>query len=384
MAQHVKETILHLIDTGGPGGAETIFLRVAAGLEQRGSHSIPVVSRDAWLADQLRQAGLEPVILGSKGSLNIGYLRQLTGLIRQHRPTAILTHLYGSAIYGALAGRLAGRPVVSVMHGHSDIGADERLGGLKARIVAGGASRLVAVSTPLREALARTIRAPAAKWSVIPNGVDTATLSPGKSMDLRSRLGVSAETPLIGALGNIRRPKAYEVFLRTAARLAEASDRFHFVIGGEGSGPLMDELLAQRRDLGLDQRIHFLGLVDDIPRYLGDLDIFLLTSSTEGFSIACVEAMACGLPVVATRSGGPEDIVVDGETGFLCPAGDCEALAERIAQLANDEAKRESFGLAGRHRVVTEFSLNAMLDAYDAVLQTVVHRKAKNSPSNSR
>ncbi len=324
----MKGTLLHLIDTGGPGGAETVFLRVAEGLENRGWMAVPVVKRDAWLASRLREAGLEPIVLDSRGSMNIAYLRNLTALVRAHRAAAILTHLYGSAVYGALAGRLTGRPVISVLHGQSDIDPRSRLAWLKARIVASAARRLVAVSEALRDELADHIPAPPGHWTVIPNGVDTARVKPGGSMGLRDRLGVSAETCLVGALGNLRRPKAYEVFLQTAARLVAAEPgRYQFVIAGEGSGALKEELLALRDRLGLDRTVHFPGMLDDIPGYLGELDVFLLTSSTEGFSIACVEAMACGLPVVATRSGGPEGIVADGETGLLCPVGDVAATA---------------------------------------------------------
>lgn len=367
----MKGTLLHLIDTGGPGGAETVYLRVAAGLQARGWRAIPVVNRDAWLAARLREAGLEPVILDSKGSMNLEYLYKLCALIRSSRADAILTHLYGSAVYGAMAGRWTGKPVISVLHGHSDIGAGERLAWLKGRIVSRGTARLVAVSAPLRNALAVKIKAPPEHWIVIPNGVDTDLLKPGGSCGLRERLGIPDQTLLVGALGNIRKPKAYDVFLETANRLAGRLERCHFVIAGEGYGPLMDELLALRKRLGLEHNVHFVGLQPDIAGYLGELDIFLLSSSTEGFSIACVEAMACGLPVVATRSGGPETIVIDGETGVLCPVGDPEALAVAIAQLAVAPLRRRQMGEAGRRRAENQFGLAAMLDNYEVLLDDV-------------
>lgn len=363
-----KGTLVHVIDTGGPGGAETVFLRVAAGLQARGWRSIPIVNRDAWLAAQLREAGLAPIILDSKGSLHLGYLRRLVSLVREHGASAILTHLYGSAVYGALAGRLTRRPVVSVLHGHSDLGAGGRLAWLKSRIVGRTAARLVAVSRPLRDELARQVPAPADRWAVIPNGVDTTVMTPGGRCGLREKLGVSAETLLVGALGNIRKPKAYDVFLRTAALLAAKSDRYGFVVAGEGSGPLLDELLALRKGLGLQDVVHFVGMQSDVRGYLGELDIFLITSSTEGFSIACVEAMACGLPVVTTRSGGPEDIVVESETGLLCAAGDAKCLANSIDRLATDSGLRARLGAAGRQRSMKHFGLQAMLDAYEKLL----------------
>ena len=365
-------TLLHLIDTGGPGGAETVFLRVAAGLDARGWRAVPVVNRDAWLARELRAAGLQPIVMSSKGSLNVEYLRALCHLARSSKARALVTHLYGSAVYGGVAGRLTRRPVVSVLHGQTDVGTEERFAWIKSQVVGHGAVRLVAVSEHLRQALECRIAAPPQRWTVIPNGVDTQALRAGGSCGLRHRLAIPSDAVVVGALGNIRRPKGYDVFLRAAAELARSSDRLQFVIGGEAKHDLMNELLALRDDLGLQQRVHFAGLQTDVRGFLGDIDVFLLTSSTEGFSIACVEAMACGLPVVATRSGGPEEIVVDQRTGFLCPVGDFRALADRVRQLAGSAELRARMGAAGRQRAVERFSLDAMLDAYEAIVRSAV------------
>ena len=368
----MRPKILHLIDTGGPGGAETIFLRVAVGLEARGWDALPVMGRDDWLAAQLREAGIAPTILNAKGSFNLAYLVQLRRLVREHHIAAVITHLYGSAIYGSLLGLIVRIPVISILHGQSDINATERFSTIKARIVAAGATRLVAVSTALRDDLSSAIPVPVNRWSVIANGVDTELLKPGSVLGLRERLGLAADTRLVGALGNIRKPKAYDVFLRVAARLIEQDPHYHFVIAGQGSGGLMEELLALETQLGLRDKVTFLGLENDICGYLGELDIFLLTSSTEGFSIACVEAMACGLPVVATRSGGPQDIVVDGQTGFLCPVGDIAGLSEAVARLGSDRALRLAFGAQGRDRALNLFSLERMVNAYAHMIDEVI------------
>lgn len=369
MASAARPKILHLIDTGGPGGAETVFLRIAAGLAERGWEAMPVVGRDDWLAAQLRRTGIEPTILDAKGSFNLAYLRQLRRLVRAQHIGAVVTHLYGSAIYGALLGLITRTPVIAILHGQSDISAAERFSSVKARIVAAGATRLVAVSTALREDLSAAVPAPAARWSVIPNGIDVESLYPGGSLGLRQRLGLAAETRLVGALGNIRKPKAYDVFLNVAARVTERDPGYHFVIAGQGSDRQMDALLALRKQLGLEDKVTFHGLENDIRGYLGDLDMFMLTSSTEGFSIACVEAMACGLPVVATRSGGPQDIVVDGETGVLVDVGDVAGLATAVSRLGDDARLRERMGQAGRARAAACFSLEAMLDAYEHLVQ---------------
>ena len=103
--------VLHLIDTGGPGGAETVFAQVATGLTSRGFDNIAVVSRDAWLANRIRSGGLEPRILPAKGSLNRKYLAGIVQLIREERPDVLVTHLLGPAVYGSVAGLWTGTPV---------------------------------------------------------------------------------------------------------------------------------------------------------------------------------------------------------------------------------------------------------------------------------
>ncbi len=137
----------------------------------------------------------------------------------------------------------------------------------------------------------------------IPNGVDTKIFRPERNRSIRAELGISDDTALIGAIGNIRKPKAYDVLLRAARALADGSRRFHLVIAGDRANTLGRDLEVLKRNLGLDGQVTFLGLREDVPRVLNNLDVFVLSSHTEGFSIACIEAMACGIPVVATRSG---------------------------------------------------------------------------------
>jgi len=358
--------VLNLIDTGGPGGAETVFLRIATGLNTSRFRCVCAVSRDGWLAQQLRQAGLEPLILPASGSLNVGYLRALMQVIRQADIDVVLAHLYGSAVYGSLAGLLTRVPVISVLHGQSDINTKERFAGLKAALVRHGSRKIVCVSENLRAEIAQRLRLSDASCAVIPNGVDLEAFQPGRDHSIRAALGLSEDTLLVGAIGNVRAPKAYDVLLRAARMLLSQSPRFHFVIAGEISGKLGEQLLDLRRQLGIEAQTTFLGLRADVATVLKNLDIFALSSRTEGFSIACIEAMACGIPVVATRSGGPQHIL-DPDTGILVAPNSPEELAAGIAQLAQDAELRRRFAAAGPKRVRERFSLRRMLTAYESL-----------------
>lgn len=361
-------TVLHVIDTGGPGGAETVFLNVAAGLNPDQFQPVCVVSRDGWLAESLRSRDIEPLVVPASGSVNIGYLRSLMSITRAHRIDVIVAHLYGSAVYCSLAG-LSGRlPVVAVLHGQTDITAGERFAGLKRFLVRQGCDKLVFVSAGLKQELARAIRIPESRCEVIPNGVDLSKFSTTRDYTLRRELGLPSGTRLVGAIGNIRAPKGYDVFLRTARILKDRSPAYRFVIAGEGSGKLFESLLTLRSELGLEQHVTFLGLRADVNNILRNLDVYALSSTTEGFSIACIEAMASGVPVVATRSGGPEEIIEEGVSGLLVRPSDPQSLADAIDRLGHDRLLAARLAENGIARVRDKYTLASMLRSYERLL----------------
>lgn len=363
--------VLHVIDTGGPGGAETVFLHTATGLDPARFRAVCAVSRDGWLAEQLRARGHSPLIESASGSFNIRYLRRLVRIIRDQRIDVVAAHLYGSAIYGGLASLITGVPVIPILHGQSDIFNAGRFASLKRAIVRRLSQRLVFVSGKLQAELAAALNVPDEKCVIIPNGVDVGRFKRGRRDTLRNELGLPADAILVGAVGNIRVPKAYEVLLRAAHTLRSRSPRYRFVVVGEGSGALYQRLLQLRSELGLDEALSFLGLRTDVADLLPEFDVYALSSTTEGFSIACIEAMACGVPVVATRSGGPEEIIEQGRSGLLVPVNDSAALADSIHRIAMDPQLSDQLAEHGLARVHARFTLSAMLKSYATLFQQV-------------
>jgi len=363
--------VLNLIDTGGPGGAETVFLHTTTRLNARDFLVLPVISRDGWLAQQVRSAGIEPFIVPSKGSFNLRYLWQLWRLSREQHIDVILAHLYGSAVYACLLGWLAALPVVVVLHGQTDIASRSRLAWLKAAVVRRVAKRVIFVSPRLRADLQTLLPVTDAQARLIPNGVDLASFTRFPDASLRVQLSLPSNALLVGAIGNIRQPKDYATFLRAASLLRAADPRYHFIICGEGNNALHQSLLSLRAELGLTDCLHFLGLRSDVVSVLNNLDVYALSSTTEGFSIACIEAMACGVPVVSTRSGGPELIIDDGLTGLLVPVRDPAALADGIRRVA--ESPGFAYGLVTQalQTVQQRYALPVMLEAYQDCLREV-------------
>jgi len=359
--------ILHLIDTTGPGGAETVFIELADRLRDDGHRSTVVIRGEGWVHDELSRRGLEPIVLPCRGSFAAGFLQALMRLIRERRIDLIQSHLLGSNVYAAMAGMLTRRPVVATYHGMVDISPNERFRSLKQWVMRQGIDRYVVVSQRLLESIEGNGLIDRSKTRVIYNGVDI-----GRYPTARPILGDRQEI-VIGSLGNIRPAKAYDVLLKAARLVIDRKSGVRFVIGGEGKGrSLYRELKALRGELKLEQQVSFRGFVEDTKGFLSELDLFLLTSSSEGFSIATIEAMASGLPVVATRCGGPEEIIDDGIDGRLVTADDPPAIAQAVLELLDDPPVAKKLAGQGQQKVKERYSMDTMIDSYQNLYHEVL------------
>ncbi|MEW5928713.1 MAG: glycosyltransferase [Gemmatimonadota bacterium] len=362
-----RRTVLHLIDMAGPGGAETILFNLAVGLDPDRWRPVVAVSEAGWLSDALRPEGIEALIVPPQGAFDLGYLRSLLGVVRRHGVELIHAHLLGPSVYGSLAGRLAGVPVVCTFHGQADVAPDESYRAAKFRIIDRRRNRVVFVSESLRRWVLEGNRLEPSRTRVVHNGIDARAFRPGSDEGFRRELGVEPGQLLVGAVGNLRTAKAYPDLLRAAALLRERSDAYRFVVVGDNRGQMYHDLLAVRDGMGLREHVHFTGFREDVARVMHGLDLYAISSHAEGFSLSTVQALACGVPTVATRCGGPEEIVEDGVSGVLVPARDPAALADALHALAGDPERRARMSRAGRARVERRFSTEAMVAGYEAV-----------------
>ncbi|MDH5611257.1 MAG: glycosyltransferase family 4 protein [Gammaproteobacteria bacterium] len=363
------KTILHTIDTTGPGGAETVFIDLASNLPQEKYRAVIVIRGKGWVYDELCRRGMRPILLDAKGSFNWRYLKALVSLVRREKIDLIQSHLLGSNVYCALAGLITRKPVVATFHGAVDIGSKERLMWLKFGAINMGASSIVAVSDSLRENIIKRTPLRNSKTSVIYNGINTADFMRPTSDALRKQMGWNKKDIIIGSLGNIRPAKAYDVLLRSAALLKDHMLNFRFVIAGQGKGRLFEDLLKLKDDLCLGDRVLFLGFNDDPADFLSNLDLFLLSSTSEGFSIATIQAMAAGLPVVATRSGGPQEIITHEKNGWLVDPDNPQLIAEALDRLTADQELSECLAKAGQKHAFSAFDVKNMVGAYEAIYE---------------
>ena len=370
------KTIFHVIETVGPGGAETVFIQLAT--RDSKERNIAALPGPGWVADSLKAEGVAPLDLSiSRARVDLGLYRNLVRHIRENNVDLLHSHTLGVSVYACLAGIRTGTPVVCTLHGEPDLGRSERWRTIKLAILRRGAAKIVLVSNHLRDLFVRESRIPAGRTAVVHNGVDCDRHSAGPDRTFRAELGISDDCFLFGAVGNVRALKAYDNLLRAAAIAVKTNPKLRFAVVGEGSGTLLEELLRLRAELGLQDIVHFAGFRPDITPPLRSFDAFVLSSKSEGFSIATVQAMASGLAVVATRSGGPEEIVTDGVDGLLVPRADPEALASAMLRLAGDNELRATLGRNARASARAKFSLAKMLESYEEIYDAALARNGR-------
>jgi glycosyltransferase involved in cell wall biosynthesis len=367
---HLRQyAILHTIETGGPGGAETVLLELATKLDSRRFRSLALVPEGSWLPQQLHDRGIPTIITRSKAWYDLRLPRLMARLVRKEKVDLIHSHLPDQNFYSCLVSRLTTCKVVATFHGAPELSGDRGVtGAVKPWLVRHTATAVVVVSEYLRRLL-QDAGFPAEKIVRIYNGVDVGQFERVKPGRLRGELGLPASTNLIGMIANLRPGKGYEYFVQTARLVADVVPEARFVAVGESEEEMERQLRCLLRQLGLEDRFTFLGFRQDVPEILADLDVFVLSSVSEGLSIATMEAMAAGKPVVVTRSGGPEEIIADRRTGLLASAADPADLAARICEILRNPELAETLSHNARAEVHNNFSVARMIAEYESLYE---------------
>ncbi|QPG06415.1 glycosyltransferase family 4 protein [Salinimonas marina] len=338
-----------------------MFITLADKIRSPHTDSIAVIRGEGYVANTLRKRGIEPIIIDSKGSFNVGFIRQLCQLIKKHNIGLIQSHLLGSNVYASIVGLITRTPVIATYHGMVDVSPNERFKKLKLWFMRNGIARFVAVSRSLQEKIQEHQLLVPERTQVIYNGIDVALYTPNRSTRLKQKLALPADTYLLGALGNIRKSKRYDLLVDAVAKANKKGLNFAVVIAGDPKASLKAKLDEQMQTAGVNN-IHFIGFIDDTAEYLQNLDGFILSSDAEGFSISTIEAMASGLPVIATRCGGPEEIIENRNQATLVDI-DATALAEAIENNVMNN-KPGFVNTDAIDRVSRAFSQHAMVAAY--------------------
>jgi glycosyltransferase involved in cell wall biosynthesis len=282
------------------------------------------------------------------------------------------THNPMALIYGAPAARLAGAAVVHTKHGSNPGG---RSALLAAKLAARFVDAFVAVSPETAAVARRRREVDDRRLSVIANGIDLGRFRQDSTARerVRSDLGIEPGSWVVGTVGRIAEEKNQALLLRAVAPLLGRKTRL--VVAGDG--PLLAPLSELASTLGISPFVHFLGARSDVPDLLNALDAFVLCSNTEGLPLVIPEAMATGLPVVSTSVGGIPTVIDDGQTGLLVPAGDEQALRERVALLQADPDMSHTLGIRAQSAAARRFSAARMQSDYLQLYQRVIRSRAR-------
>ena len=367
--------ILQIIETGGPGGAETVFAQLSTGLRERGHRVHCIVGDGSWLPAEMQRRGFTVEVLDRETRSPRPFLQRVYSLLRSGEFDLVHAHLFDGSMYSAFSARLAGRPIVATLHGQVDIEARGIKSRLKRLVFRALITRSVAVSRSLKSTLQPLLGLPDAKMSVIHNGLERAVQDTTPIVAARSDAR-GGHFRLV-AVGNIRQAKDYPTLLRALRVLIDRGIPIQLDIAGQpDGGGLYAQLCAQRHDLQLESNLTFHGFLSSPAALVANADIFVLSSSQEGFSLATIEAMLAGIAVVATRSGGPEEILQDGVTGLLVPTKDPIALADAIERLVRNPETRHQLANAARHDAEKRFGIQQMIMAYERLYFQTLDRNA--------
>ena len=369
--------ILYLITGLNLGGAEMQLVHIATRLEAR-SWNVRVVSLiPSWssaCAEYLEAAGIPVVSLNIRRKLpDPRPFLHLAQLIRTWRPHVVHSHMVHANLLARLVRPLAPIPVlVCTAHNINEGG---RLREILYRLTDPLCDLTTQVSRAGLERYVRVGAVPAHKIRLIPNGVDTVRFRPDREArdNVRGALGLQDSFVWL-AVGRFERAKDYPNMLRAFAGVVARRPEARLIIAGQGT--LQREAEQLVAELRIADRVHFLGVRKDISALMNAADAYVMSSAWEGTPMVLLEAGATGLPIVATAVGGNGEVVVDGQTGFLVPPGDSEALMQamlRLMDLSSEERAR--MGLAGRAHVDANYSLERVVDQWEKLYTEVLLRK---------
>ena len=348
-------------------GMEMVVATLVRALARRG-HEVGVTCTQeiGAIGEQLQSEGVSVALVPAPGVLTNLWPRDLARWFASRRPDIVHVHS-GVWLKAARAARLAGGiPVVHTVHGLLDEEPwHERP--IK-RAAAQRTAAIVTVSEALRRDLLGRVGVTDPAPQVILNGIDTHRFAPGAhSTVLRRQMAVDDAALVIGHVGRMAPVKNHRLLLQAFARVAPTHPTAHLALIGDGE--LRGELEALVDSLGIRARVCFAGEHREVAPLVADLDIFVLYSFSEGTSISLLEALASGIPCVATAVGGNVAVLDQGAAGRLVPSDDVEALARALDELLAAPALRHELGRRARERALDAYSEAAMTRAYEAVYE---------------
>ena len=382
MASQSKIHVLHILHKLSVGGAENGVVNLSNRMDtSRFSVGIVSLSPGGKLMERVDSSRVSLIQDLNKQPGNDWQLPfQLAKIFKREHPHIVHSHAWGTLVETWLAKMLARVPIW--IHGEHGTMQEKPMNRRIQRMVWGRADQVLSVSGVLADRLSETMAFP--RESILPllNGVEISKFQPKNqiknNISLRDSLKIAPETKVVGIVGRLEPVKDHESFIKAIAYISNNSDSFRngnlcaLVIG---DGALTSSMQELSEELGLTKVVKFLGRRNDVPELLDLVDVSVCSSLSEGMSNTILEAMASGLPVVATNVGGNPELVIEGKTGLLVPSAAPEKLGKALTSLLIDPDKCLEMGRKGKERANNHFTLDGMVKNYEDLYQSFCDKK---------
>jgi len=364
----MKIKVIHLVEDLMRGGLENVIAEIVSGLDkEKYNFEVWCIARAGAVADELQSRGFTVETLGILSYHNPFNILRLISLLRKTKPDIVHTHGYFSSVIGRLSAKIAGVPVI-INHLHTVFNLSSLRNVIVDKTLNLFTDRIICVSKKVEESFMAAGYGFKKKSIVIYNGIDGRKFMPRIS---------GHQTKSLISVASLYPHKGQTYLLKALKIVSEECPEVSLEIVGDG--PLRKELEDECSSLGISSKVKFLGERNDVAFLLSRAGIFILTSLREGFSLSLIEALACGLPVIATNIGGVPEIVKDQENGLLVSSQDSRALAIAIKSLLKDEPRMREMGLKGREIFEKFFTLEIMLKRFDELYKELFRRKCSKT-----
>lgn len=366
--------LCYIIGQLNKAGAEKQLYYLANSISKEKFTPVVVsLSQYGFWSEEIKKLNIQLIEIPRKKHKEFSRLLRLIKVLKTIKPQIIHTFLFPANTYGRIAGIITRIPIIiSSERNLPEIGKDKKLWQICVdRILSFFTHGIICNSYKAANVLTKKYFLNRNKVFTIYNGIDGTIFFRNNAIS-----GSKIAPSVIGTVGRLYRQKNYKLFLDMAKLILNMSGNRNIKFLIVGDGPLMNELKQYSHDLGIEKSVFFAGERTDITELLKGMDVFVMTSLYEGLSNAIMEAMAAGLPVVATDVGGNSELVINGETGFLCKL-DARELAEKVNYLINNKEEARKMGEKGKKRIISEFSIEKMVRETENVYFMLLTRKLK-------
>lgn len=365
----------HTIYAFKEGGMERGLLNIVNhGDPSQFTHTIICLTEAGAFANQIAVPSCRIVELRKKPGHDFGLIRSIAAIAQDHGIDVLHARGWPTLVETAIAARLAN--VKSTVYGfHGKTMSDLSRRSLLRRAVQALAIRtyknVVTLNARMRGDLAREAWLPESRITVIANGVDVNRFSPERKKEaVRKQYGLPSERLIVGNVARLDPVKNHEVLLHAVAKIAKhRRPPFLLIVGDGDHRPVLEQLIIT---LGLTDHVLLSGYREDIPSFLSCMDVYVQSSHYEGFSNTVLEAMASGLPIVASDVGGTRDLFLEGQEGHYFAPNDAQGLADVLTKLQDNESLRKAMGDRARRRAAETFSLETMVRQYERLYEKLV------------